>query len=425
MDNLMDPELASDMVKLFAQELKVTRAQLREAEMRTSTPSMGGPSNGLTHEKTQTLIAENNTLKSDNAVLQERIARLQVELQIKSEEILPHSLQYVEPTSHMNEEFARLLAENEDLIREKEETSRNHSKLSNKYRRSKAKVQEYNEARITLSQTLNELRVALSNCAEELEQVSLCTRNHKRLLTTSRQSRKSAVAEIDIRNILKDLAYEPVEGQSEFSSIQPHLRHVHIKLHKDAVGVCKELYFMNTNEVIWSPSGIALGLVVKPTFLYNPKLHGGAWTKLEDDFDVGKRMDLCCLSGESSKRARYLGTYERVTDTMVIASETLKHLDYKKLNYASKSTTLFPDMVPPSQTQMINQMYKQGIIQLQCFVIRCVAVNQTFAEKLRDTCAPSVHRNPSDDMTSGHVRKRKREVHSAGSKKRYEPLRAI
>jgi hypothetical protein len=32
MDNAMDPELASEMVKLLAQELKVVRAQLREAE---------------------------------------------------------------------------------------------------------------------------------------------------------------------------------------------------------------------------------------------------------------------------------------------------------------------------------------------------------------------------------------------------------
>lgn len=32
MDNIMDPELASEMVKLLAQELKVVRAQLREAE---------------------------------------------------------------------------------------------------------------------------------------------------------------------------------------------------------------------------------------------------------------------------------------------------------------------------------------------------------------------------------------------------------
>lgn len=89
------------------------------------------------------------------------------------------------------------------------------------------------------------------------------------------------------------------------------------------------LYFINCNEVIWSPFGIALGLVVKPTFQYNPKFHGGVWTKLEDTFDVGKQVDLCCSSGKSNNRSRYLGTYERVAElgTMIIASETLKYLD--------------------------------------------------------------------------------------------------
>lgn len=76
--------------------------------------------------------------------------------------------------------------------------------------------------------------------------------------------------------------------------------------------------------MIWSPSGIALGLVIKPTFQYNPKTHGGAWTKFVDDFKTDKVMDVCHLS---SQGARYLGTYERVGGTMVIAPETLKYLD--------------------------------------------------------------------------------------------------
>jgi hypothetical protein len=40
------------------------------------------------------------------------------------------------------------------------------------------------------------------------------------------------VAEVDFRNLLKDLPYEPVEGQSEFSSIQRYSRGVHTELHK-------------------------------------------------------------------------------------------------------------------------------------------------------------------------------------------------
>lgn len=109
-----------------------------------------------------------------------------------------------------------------------------------------------------------------------------------------------------------------------------------------------------------------------------------------------------------------------------------KRLRYlQKLDYASKRTTLFPDLVPPSQTQMIKNMYRHGVIKLQCFVIRCVAVNQTFTEKLRDASAqqnPSyatVIPTPADNR--GNVLKRKRDQGSANqakNKKRYEPLHA-
>lgn len=186
-------------------------------------------------------------------------------------------------------------------------------------------------------------------------------------------------------------------------------------------------YFINHNEVIWSPSGIALGLVIEPTFQYNPKTQGGTWTKVEDDFEIGKHMDVCCLSG---KTARYLGTYERIEQgTMVISPETLKDLDpnvcvywnrvalgltyLQKLNFVSKRTTLSPELTPPSQTQMITNMYKQGVIKLQCFWIRRIAFNKTFAEKLQE-------------FTSEDVGKRKRDpkstVHSNRSKKRYGPF---
>jgi len=52
---------------------------------------------------------------------------------------------------------------------------------------------------------------------------------------------------------------------------------------------------------------------------------GGRWTKVEDNFDIGKLIDICYLSGKSS---RYLGTYERVGDqgAMIIAPESLNHL---------------------------------------------------------------------------------------------------
>lgn len=94
-------------------------------------------------------------------------------------------------------------------------------------------------------------------------------------------------------------------------------------------------------------------------------------------------MDVILLGNKN----RYLGTYERVGDqgTMAIAPETLKFLNHKvrvywngvtqtptylqTLEYVSQRTTLFPDLMPPSHTLMIQNMYKHGVIKLQCFVI--------------------------------------------------------
>ncbi|KAF9229470.1 hypothetical protein BS17DRAFT_771509 [Gyrodon lividus] len=370
MDNSMDPELASEMVKLLAQELKVVRAQLREAERRTSSPSIVD-STRLTNERARALITENESLKADNAALQANVSRLQDDLAqwppVKAEPGASHALQYEQSMRRMKEELVTVLAEKEELICEKEKASgvqEQLSKLREKYKRSKAERRENAEV-------LNELRVELLDSAQQLE-----------------QSRKAALSEIDFRTFLKELPYKPVEGQPELPLIRPYSRDFHAKFHKNLVGMCEGPYYMNSNEVIWSASGIAFGLVIKPMFQYNPKSNGGTWMKLNNEFDVGQRMDICYLTG---KAWHYIGTYERIGDcgAMTIAPATLQHLVPGKVEYASKRTTLFPDLVPPSQTRMIENMYTKGVIKLQCFGIRCVGFNQAFSKELLDMFAPS------------------------------------
>ncbi|KAG9314504.1 hypothetical protein JVU11DRAFT_5301 [Chiua virens] len=402
MDNIMDPELTSEVVKLLGQELKTRPTSV--------SPFMGSPFNVLTHESAQALTSENDALKADNVALQERIVRLQSEL---SQSMFP-----------TREEFTMLVAENQDLIREKEEASRNQEKLRilhEKYQRMKTRVHEYNEAQLlTLPQIMNELRDTLSNCTQELE-----------------QTRKTVVTEIDFRDFLNNTPYEPVEGQLGLSSIPLHDGGVHAKLREVEVPhqIDKGLYRLGFNEVIWSPSGIAFGLVIKPAFQYNPKRRGGSWTKVEDGF--GEQMDICYLSGKSFKTSRYLGTYERVPEQgiMTITPETLQYLDHEKLVYASRRTTLHQELVPPSQTDMIKNMYKQGVIKLQCFGIRCVAINQTLVQKLQDMNAFSASSDlpvraiiPTPGDSNRDTRKRKRDsnstVQSRRKKKKGPPSKA-
>ncbi|KIK94872.1 hypothetical protein PAXRUDRAFT_421329 [Paxillus rubicundulus Ve08.2h10] len=234
----------------------------------------------------------------------------------------------------------------------------------------RAKRKRSKVAKVGYIEVLNELRVELSKCTQELE-----------------HSRRVSPSDIDFRSFFEETPYELVEEQSELASIRPYSRVLHAKFHKNLLGVCQGPYLMNSNEVIWSPSGIALGLVIKPTFQYNPKSNGGTWVKLKNDFDVGKQMDICYLVG---KEWHYIGTYERIGDSNVttMATETLRHLDPKKVEYASERTTLFQDLVPPSQSRMIENMYTKGVIKLQCFGIRCIGFNQVFCQKLLDSFAP-------------------------------------
>ncbi|KAF8844070.1 hypothetical protein BDN67DRAFT_963566 [Paxillus ammoniavirescens] len=401
MDNAMDPELASEMVKLLAQELKVVRAQLRETERgAVSSPSVA-ESTGLTRERAQALITENESLKADNAALRANVFRLQDEPQwppIKEEEDVSQASQYEESMRRMREELAEELAEKEELLRQKEKGSRVQQQLSTL----QAKHKLLKAEKVECIEVMNELRVELLNCTQELEHF-----------------RKVSPSDIDFRSFFEEMPYKPVEEQSELASIQPYSRNVQAKIPKDLLSMCQGPYFMNSNEVIWSLSGIALGLVIKPTVQYNPRSGGGTWTKLNDDFGVGKQMDICYLVGNAW---HYIGTYERIGDSnaTTIAPETLRHLDRKKVEHVSKQTTLFQDLVPPSQTRMIENMYTNGVIKLQCIGIRCVGFNQAFSQGLLDSFAP---RAPEKQKSNKGKPRAKRKASSTSDSTRSKKMR--
>ncbi|KAF9240931.1 hypothetical protein BU15DRAFT_61245 [Melanogaster broomeanus] len=363
MDNAMDPELASEMVKLLAQELKVVRTQLREAERRIfSSPSVVD-STGLTRERVQGLIAENESLKADNAALQANVSRLQDELAqtppIKAEEDSSYALQYEESMHRMREELAGVLAENEELINEKVKRQgykNSCQPVREKYKRSKAEKGECQEV-------VEELRVELLKCTQELEQLS----------------RKAAVTDIDFRTFFEDALYSPVEEQPELESIQPYTRNV---MRQD---------FPRISSSMWRSYGLPAGsyqvLSSSQLFQYNPKNNGGTWTKLNDTISMlVNGWTICYLV---DKAWHYLGTYERTGDCMTIGNRNFTAPGSKKLQYASQRTTLFQDLVPPSQTRMVENMYTTGVIKLQCFGIRCVGFDQDFSEELLELSFPT------------------------------------
>ncbi|KAH0838436.1 hypothetical protein J3R83DRAFT_6747 [Lanmaoa asiatica] len=178
-------------------------------------------------------------------------------------------------------------------------------------------------------------------------------------------------------------------------------------------------YFIDCHEVIWSPSGIALGPVVKPIFQYNPK--NCAWIKLEDNFDVGKQMDVCCSSGQTS---RYPGTYEWVRDqgTTIIAPETLEYPD-RKADVPAETELCFKLHDFPDADD-----HEQGSSNFSALGFDALHSARLSAKNF-ETC--SIQRNlprstvtPTSAITSGKARKRKRDAKlmiRLTENKKYEP----
>ena len=52
------------------------------------------------------------------------------------------------------------------------------------------------------------------------------------------------------------------------------------------------------------------------------------------------------------------------------------------MNAIAKQTVLFRDLVSPSQMRMVENMYLEGILQVETLGIRCVAYNEEFAKYL-------------------------------------------
>ncbi|KIJ68278.1 hypothetical protein HYDPIDRAFT_106450 [Hydnomerulius pinastri MD-312] len=361
----MDPELASEMVKLLGQELKVVRGQLREAERRNFSSPAAADSTGLTREQARALISENESLKTENSALHANISRLQDELTevhpIKAEEGATDAKQYEESMHQMREELAQALAERDFLAQEKgvaADLREQLSTLREKYKRSKAEKNECLEV-------MDELRTELLKCTEELEKA------HK--------SRKSSALEMDFMTYFENTPYEPVADQPTADALQPFSRKLHGPVPKPLTLLCAGPYLMNSHEVVWSPSGFAQGLVIKPSYQYNPKAQDGTWIKLSTRFEADQQMDVCFLE---SMAWHYIGTYERVGEIITLPPESLEQLGPGKLEYAAKRTTLFQDLVPPSQTRMVEKMYTKGVLRLECFGIRCIGFNTTFSGEL-------------------------------------------
>jgi hypothetical protein len=76
------------------------------------------------------------------------------------------------------------------------------------------------------------------------------------------------------------------------------------------------------DTLMFSRAGIALGLILRPMYQYNPK-GNGTWDRLPADIEHGQKKDMCYYDGHGWK---YLGTYERLGDPFLLSPANNKKI---------------------------------------------------------------------------------------------------
>ncbi|KAG1826125.1 uncharacterized protein BJ212DRAFT_1318155 [Suillus subaureus] len=388
MDNVMDPELAAEMVKLLGQELKVVRSQLREAEQRTGTPTSDVNSIGPQFQREEALRAEILTLTVENAGLREELLRLQdqttnVPLKMEGD----HSnivAQYSVSMDAIQKELADAIKEKNTATLDKEKADEQLAELTSvreKYRKLKASKRECQEV-------IDELRGQLELCIEEREQ----------------RASEGKVLKSDPPSFFRNTEYPNVGDQPNSNEIPIYSPIFSMGIPRTARTHCRcdGTLRLERDVVMFARAGIAVGLIVRPTHQYNPQKNGGAWSRVRPDIELGQKKDLCYHDGHGWK---YLGTYERTGESFLLSAEHTKKLSSPRIEAMARDTVLFRDLIPPSQMRMVERMYWDGVLQIEMFGIRRVAYDQEFAKQLFER-RKDLPKNVKDVTFTNNKRKR-------------------
>lgn len=403
----MDPELATEMVKLLGQELKVVRSQLREAEQRTGTPGSDVISIGPQPQREEALRAEIATLKVENASLREEISRLQdqstnVPLKMESD---PSNLvaQYSASMDAIQKELADAIREKNTATLDKEKADEQLAELTSvreKYRKLKASKRECQEV-------IDELRGQLELCIEEREQ----------------RASEGKVIKSDPPSFFRNTEYPTVGDQPNFNEIPVYSPIFSMGIPRTARTHCRcdGTLRLERDVVMFARAGIALALIVRPTHQYNPQKNNGAWSRVRPDIEPGQKKDLCYHDGQGWK---YLGTYERIGESFFISAEHTKKLSAPRMEAMAKDTVLFRDLVPPSQMRMVEKMYWDGVLQIEMFGIRRVAYDREFAKQLFER-RKDLPKNAKDANFTNNKRKRGFETDERTDQSRKRPSTSV
>ncbi|OAX44773.1 hypothetical protein K503DRAFT_3815 [Rhizopogon vinicolor AM-OR11-026] len=186
--------------------------------------------------------------------------------------------------------------------------------------------------------------------------------------------------ESDPPSFFRNTDYPGIDCQPNRSDIPTYSNNVSMGIPKTAQShcCCDGTLRFEKDALIFSREGIALGLILRPMYQYNPKSNG-TWNRLPADIEHGQKKDMCYYDGHGWK---YLGTYERLGDPFLLSPANNKKLGSQRVEAIAKQTVLFRDLVSSSQMRMVENMYGEGLLQIEMIGIRCVAYDQEFAKSL-------------------------------------------
>ncbi|KAH7908917.1 hypothetical protein BJ138DRAFT_300618 [Hygrophoropsis aurantiaca] len=328
--------------------------------------------------------------------MQRQLAEVLVERESANEE-------YNRATSELQDEIATIRLKYKNLRTEKKECQEVIEELSNQLRayteneeKLKAEKKEYQEIIEELS---NQLR-AYTEKEEKLQ-----AKTWEEYLPTT---------------LLHDIDHGPIPAQPKLTASIPFSSTERLQINELALSTCTSdgIFECNNHQVQWSRDRIALGVIVRPAFQYNPEEPKRIWQKVLSFIEMGQTKDMMYWN---SSGWHYMGTYECITPTYPISMDKLK-----SLKCLDESNNILNHIVPrtdslsPIQKGILLELYDAGILMFEFFGLKCVGYN----EKLRDALvnSPPAQKQPvGKDQPRIHTstypkRKRSREHNSFGPK---------
>ncbi|KAI0936212.1 hypothetical protein AcV5_004408 [Taiwanofungus camphoratus] len=367
-----DSELAHEMIKLLGSELKAVRQQLREFQAKDS------------RANSEISVAENATLKDENAELRRQLGdlRFRLDAALESEEAkLSHfsnSAAYDQVCVQLSEVLVERERKEQEHIEEKACLEEKVATYRDKYKKNKESKERYKN-------TLSELRQQLEEVVTQRDAAGKDAR------ITADENSSSPFNALEFLSTPKGEPAQPL-----FDSISPFLSTPRFVANKWIDNMCARDGYLsfNQNEIVWSDDGIQRCLTLSLIHHYNHKRRGRTWENPRHNIiGPGQVRDLFYMQ---DRQWYYCGTFECV-GSISVSAELVSKFGPNYLDYLQKSVVRNQELVPPLISNMVHNMLTEGVLPIRCCGFRRIGFNSGLDRELH---ARAEIKNINNDATT-------------------------